>query len=222
MPNDPANTSAALTRAKNAARPHRARYLWLALACGLALSFALDGAVMAVLKPLRDTELAHLLRHSIRWLGVGYIQALALLLLISIGAILGHRAKSAGTWALLAFALAGATAAILKVVIHRPRPWVELPPPAAWMGYAHLHEYQSFPSGESTTSFAIAVALGAWFPWLRLPLVVVAVAVAAARVVVGNHFPSDAWAGAMLGIAAGQWVTRLAAARSRQGEVADA
>lgn len=191
-------------------------WVWLALLAGLGAAFLVDSSVMALLKPLRDSELTHLLHHTVRMLGVGYVQAVVLLLLVLGGwAMRRPRALAAGGWALLALAASGALANILKVLVHRPRPWVTLPPPDSWLGYVRVHEFQSFPSGESTTTFAVAVSLSAWFPKLRVPLMTVAVAVAAARVVVGNHFPSDVWAGAMLGVAVGQWVAHTARRRAQ-------
>ncbi len=62
----------------------------------------------------------------------------------------------------------------------------------------------SFPSGDTATAFAIAVplaVLGRW--WLGVPALLVAVLVGLGRVVQGWHYPSDALAGAALGILAG-------------------
>ncbi len=57
----------------------------------------------------------------------------------------------------------------------------------------------SFPSGHSTTVFAAAVALGFIFPRARAAWLVAAVVIAASRVLVGAHYPSDVVAGAALG-----------------------
>lgn len=207
------------SRTESAAGGRHSLWLWAVLACGLALSFAADGSVMAAVEPLHDSQFTHVVRHSIRWLGIGYVQILFLVLLMVAGALLRNRATAAGAWTLLAFAISGIAANILKVLVHRPRPWVALPPPETWWGYVRIHEFQSFPSGESTTTFAVAVALAAWYRRLAVPLILVAVVVAAARVVVGNHFPSDVWAGAMLGIGVGRAVAGLAGRRGTRPEV---
>jgi undecaprenyl-diphosphatase len=182
----------------------------------------MDGPVMSLVQPLRDSSLSHVLLHTVRWLGIGYVQAGVLLLVIALGAVLRHRAAAAGAWALLALAVSGLAANVLKVLIHRPRPWVSVPPPESWAGYLRLHQLQSFPSGEATTSFAIAFVLGSEFATLRAPLLLAACAVAAARVVVGNHYPSDVWGGAMLGMAVAQWLSHLARSRARRGTGAGA
>jgi membrane-associated phospholipid phosphatase len=55
------------------------------------------------------------------------------------------------------------------------------------------------PSGHSTTAFAAAVALGALWPRARPLLWLYAVVIAASRVIIYAHYPSDVIAGACLG-----------------------
>ncbi len=172
---------------------------------------------MQFLEPLNHSPFANVLSNTVRWLGNGKFQIPALLLMIGVGAILARRVYRAGGWALLAFLGSGAVANTIKVVVHRPRPWVELPPPEGWSGYLHMSEFRSFPSGDTTTTFAIATVLGSMFPRLHVPLLIVAVIVAIARVLVGSHYPSDVCAGAMLGLAVGGLVARSALRRERQG-----
>ena len=69
--------------------------------------------------------------------------------------------------------------------------------------------YQSFPSGHATTAFALAMTIGflsrRWF----YPAIVYAVTIAASRVILGVHYPSDVLAGAMVGVA-GAYLVRAA------------
>jgi undecaprenyl-diphosphatase len=64
----------------------------------------------------------------------------------------------------------------------------------------------SFPSGHSTTAFAVALSLGSFYPEIMPVLLLLAANVAISRVVVGMHFLSDvlvgSGAGALLGYAA--------------------
>lgn len=64
----------------------------------------------------------------------------------------------------------------------------------------------SFPSGHSTTAFAVALSLGSFYPEILPLLLVLAANVAISRVVVGMHFLSDvlvgSGAGALLGYVA--------------------
>ncbi|MFB3883412.1 MAG: phosphatase PAP2 family protein [Armatimonadota bacterium] len=186
----------------------------------LVLGFLADGPVTASARPLHHSRLAEGINHSIRLLGTGYVQPVVALLLIAVGAVASQRLKRAGAWTLLAFAVSGAAVNVLKVLVHRPRPWTTEPPPATWVGYLRDSQYQAFPSAETATTFAVAMMIAAWYPSLRLPLVVIAVLVGVARVVVGSHHPSDVIAAAMLGIAVAQalvWVARRKEAGSGAG-----
>lgn len=58
----------------------------------------------------------------------------------------------------------------------------------------------SFPSGHSMVSFLGADFLGRRFPTWRLPLLVIALIIALSRPVVGAHYPSDIFVGAILGL----------------------
>ncbi|HZU20288.1 MAG TPA: phosphatase PAP2 family protein [Gaiellaceae bacterium] len=82
---------------------------------------------------------------------------------------------------------------ILKALIPRHRPFVRQ------LG-GHLSTH-SFPSGHTATSFACATVLAAFAPRLRIPLYVLAAAVAYSRLYNGVHFPLDVVAGAVLGTA---------------------
>ena len=61
----------------------------------------------------------------------------------------------------------------------------------------------SFPSGHSITAFAIAIAIGLFYPYLQLCLLVVALLIAASRIVLGMHFLSDVLAGSTIGVVLG-------------------
>ena len=195
--------------------------LWAGLCVGLLLAFCLDAPVLALVEPLHESHLAQMVRDSIRRLGTGQIQVAVLVAMILAGALLSRRVRSAGAWGLAAFAASGAAVSILKVVFHRPRPWVTAPQPHALGSYLHLSSFQSFPSGESATTFAVAALLGYRFPTLRIPLLAAAAVVAAARVFVGAHHPSDVWAAAMLGLGVAQLVESYARKRAAQRTAMD-
>ena len=74
--------------------------------------------------------------------------------------------------------------------------------------------YQSFPSGHSTTAFALATVLGflsrRWF----YPALVLAAVIAVSRVSLGVHYPTDVLAGAIVGLL-GAYATRMMFAARR-------
>ncbi len=177
---------------------------WLIFFAALAISFAIDGRVMAWVEPLPNSRIADFIHNTIRWLGTGYIQVPTALIMLAIGGARSKRLKRAGGWTLLSFIIAGAAVNILKPIIHRARPYTTDPRPDNWVGYLQDSAFQSFPSAESATTFAVALTLIGWYPKLRWPLLIIAGCVGVGRVLVGGHHPSDVVAGAMLGAAVAQ------------------
>lgn len=104
-------------------------------------------------------------------------------------------------WVRASVAVAGAHAAnvVVKRLVRRARPDLEDLPALAAVLSGH-----SFPSAHACSSAAAAVAFGRLVP--APPLVAAAVAMAASRVVVGVHYPSDVTAGALLGTAVARLV----------------
>ena len=79
--------------------------------------------------------------------------------------------------------------------------------------WAHIvtRDKFSFPSGHSTTAFAVAVSLGSFYPEIMPVLLLLAANVALSRVVVGMHFLSDVLVGSGVGALLGYAAFRFAA-----------
>ncbi len=91
---------------------------------------------------------------------------------------------------------------ILKRLIGRARPEITAGEGVfSFLPFEKAASWASFPSGHSTTIFALAVALCCLFPRLRLVFLTVAIWVACSRVMIGVHWASDVIAGAALGTA---------------------
>lgn len=105
-----------------------------------------------------------------------------------------------GTGQALAMALAGLTCALayklLKRWLIRERPFISFP--AINCGTPPLDRY-SFPSGHTLHAACFQVMLGMALPELALLVLPFTVSVAASRVVLGLHYPSDVAAGALIG-----------------------
>ncbi len=70
--------------------------------------------------------------------------------------------------------------------------------PHRWAAVLPPDEF-SFPSGHTITAFSIAVTIGLFYPSLLLPLLFVALSIAASRILLGMHFLSDVVAGILIG-----------------------
>ena len=104
-------------------------------------------------------------------------------------------------WAIGLSSLLGALSAqIIKRQVKRQRPCLHPQAPSA---LAHIPDPWSFPSGHTTSAFAVASMLWCighvWY-W---PFTLFAIIVGISRIYLGVHYPSDVCVGAVLGIICG-------------------
>lgn len=107
---------------------------------------------------------------------------------------------------LAAIVAQSAIVALLKLLVGRVRPCHALGWCAPLAGSAP-HDY-SFPSGHAAGAFAFAAFVALRVPRWGAPALVFAALVAASRVVLGVHYPSDVIAGGVLGAAVGALFAR--------------
>ena len=156
-------------------------------------------------------------------LGKGESLVILSLVLLAVGYGLKHPPwKDAGWQSLIAHGLAALSANILKHAVGRPRPKfmhagnLDLSPVSG-------SGWDSFPSGHAAAAFAVATVLATKFPRVRWPIIAMAVAIAASRIIRGSHYLTDVAGGAALGclmgmIAAhpwGEWRSSVGIAVSR-------
>ncbi len=142
-------------------------------------------------------------------LGDGWLWLATALLLAASGdrglSVLSAGAVSAG--------LANVLLLCVKGRIRRSRPCERTRPrhfdvnPLGWFPSDRF----SFPSGHALNAFAIGSVIALAFPPVAVPVLALAVSVAASRVVLGLHWPSDVLAGALVGLLVGAsvWLALL-------------
>jgi len=115
---------------------------------------------------------------------------------------------------------------LIKWVAGRGRPFVGgHANPFNFAPFAGTEGYASFPSAHAITAFALAFAVSAVWPRARGAMIVYALLIAASRLVLLAHHPSDVVAGALIGVvgamAVRYWFAarRLGFAIHRNGEI---
>jgi membrane-associated phospholipid phosphatase len=137
------------------------------------------------------------------WMGHGMVQVLGLLVLTAVAWIAKYPAlRKAALSGLAAFCLSGFLSQFFKHIIGRPRPriWAE---GMSNLGPTFADGFNSFPSGHTSTSVAIATVLSFYYPKAAPLFMAVAAFISAARIVGGSHFPLDVVGGIALGLFVG-------------------
>lgn len=116
---------------------------------------------------------------------------------------------------LLGATLAGIEVDIVRLATGRPRPCAGLPD--GLYGPHFNRNYLSFPSAHTTTAFATAGSLAVALPPVGVPLLLGAGGVGWSRLCLGQHWPTDVWTGAWVGMLNGG-VLGFAARRWRREE----
>jgi len=144
-----------------------------------------------------------------RWathLGDGWLWAGVGLLLLLGGP---HTWPALGAAALSA-AAANSAVVLLKGRVRRARP-AERPANCFFAGLADRWAFDefSFPSGHALNAFALTATVGLVLPAVAPVLLLLALSIAASRVVLGVHFVADVLAGSLIGATLGAAAFRL-------------
>ena len=94
----------------------------------------------------------------------------------------------------------------LKRRLGRSRPYLIMPD--AFVGRKLWNDY-SFPSGHTTAGFSLAVSYGMYYPAWLATLAFLACLVGLSRIYMGQHYPTDVVAGAILGISTALLITLI-------------
>lgn len=204
-------TAGEIQTGNSVVKPGAARRWWIvaiALAlCAVAGSFAFDSVVREWIV-LHQTPRAVAFMRAVSRYGDWPSH-------IILGALLAAIAYAKGNkqWVrifvamMIACAIAGAAARVVKVSVGRARPTVRAD--AGWNGPRLEAKYNAFPSGHTASSAAFfgVVAFAAWR--IGTALLVIPLLIAFSRMYVGAHYLSDVVAAAMLGLLTAWFVARL-------------
>jgi undecaprenyl-diphosphatase len=178
----------------------RPRSGWIAEAQRLDL--ATFAAIERTPTPLLDRAMARLSRAAdYSKLSLSSAAALAI-----VGGGRGRRAAANGL-----VCLAGTATVVnvfLKPLGRRRRP-TRVVPEVPVVPPVPMPRSASFPSGHSAAAFSFATGVGDLAPVPAIPLHVLAAGVAYSRVHTGVHYPADAIAGSLLGVAIARAVTAV-------------
>jgi undecaprenyl-diphosphatase len=117
-------------------------------------------------------------------------------------------------YAFMAVAFAGIIADIFKFLFGRARPKLfEHGGSLHFEPFTIGHDFNSFPSGHSTTMGAVAMVLMLWFPKARVPVFLLCAFLAVTRIAARAHYPSDVVAGFSLGLLYALFLARWLARR---------
>jgi len=137
------------------------------------------------------------------WMGLGGVQIGAAVALILLAIWLrGLPLRRLGLNCLYAVVLAGILTQIIKHLVGRARPRMNLSP-AELMGPTFDSDWHSFASGHAATSFALAAVLSARWPHWSPVFYTLAAFIACGRVISGSHYASDVLGGMALGLLVG-------------------
>lgn len=161
-----------------------------------------------------DKKLFYLVNSKIRcsmldkpMLLFSYLGGASFSILLCLMFLLGFkRWENLGIQAAGALVLGHLVVRCLKRSLTRPRPYLTLPR-ARSLGY--LFRDHSFPSGHATASFSLATVLTAHFPGYDLLIYGLAALTGLSRMYLGQHYPSDVMAGALIGIFFGDFMAHL-------------
>jgi membrane-associated phospholipid phosphatase len=177
------------------------RWRWLfAFAAGLAIltAFCLDASAQAWIAEHQDTGLRNFMRGVSRFGDWPNHVAVGLILLVLAYCRGSKKWMRIAAAMMVACALAGAAARVVKISTGRARPSVQTE--TVWNGPNLSARYNAFPSGHTaaSTAFFAILALACWR--IGAAFLVIPILIAFSRMYVAAHYLSDVVCAALIGL----------------------
>lgn len=180
----------------------------------------LDAPLTAWLRSLKQTgslEFYSPLRPAVKFITHGAPLIIAAIGLYVYGKFFDKKIMGIGKTLAIGFAASGIAVQALKHLLGRARP--RLGETTVFIGPTLDINYDSFPSGHTTTAFCLAYLLARTFPKYTLLFYGFAVLTAFDRLMGLSHFPSDIIGGAVLGIGTGVLIYRSSLMKSNSASL---
>lgn len=188
-----------------------------------ALVYVYDNEVYDLIQRNKSDESGWISRNIAEPVGSGLYTLPVLGLFYACGAVKhdDHK-KNIALTGLKAFTLGLGASVVAKHIFHRHRPCQNDPPdPRRWEGpFTGNWQKDAFPSSHTTVAFAVASAIAAGYPekkWIGVAGYSLAALAGWSRIHDRKHWPSDVFAGAVLGTYIGVFVSRSNLTSTRTG-----
>ncbi len=177
------------------------------------VTYVYDKEIYDFFRQNRTTSTENISKYAVEPWGSG-LYSLPLLAGIYLTGIHNNRHKNVALTGLKAYLLSGGAVQVAKYIFHRHRPGDNDPPdPYLWDGpFPFTTGHVSFPSGHTTTAFAVASVLAYGYrdkPWIGITSYSMATLVGISRIHDGKHWPTDVIAGAALGTFIGITLSKI-------------
>ncbi|HET6401880.1 MAG TPA: phosphatase PAP2 family protein [Candidatus Kapabacteria bacterium] len=176
---------------------------------GLALEFA-DQPIQKIIEHNKNKFGDDFSMFGNNFYGDGYATGLAFLSLYTVGiATDNNQLRVMGRHVVTSFAYAGLTTTVLKILIGRNRPFVGQGA-FVYHGFSLNNAFNSMPSGHVTVASALSETLAADIdkPWAYVTFYAFDAATIFGRLYSDEHWFSDTFLAAVIGTAAGYWVSQ--------------
>ncbi len=189
------------------------RYASLFAAFGAVFLFILSLRLDPLVTSIPRSSLLGILAGIFNFLGNGLFLFAVVAVLYAIARYRSNKKLSgAAKEGALSIAVSSVLLHLLKAAFERPRMSHIHEPVISMLQHPSIFDFtgrfNSFPSGHTTVSFALAYALSRRYRPLGYILYPLAALVGLARVYSGSHYPSDVVAGAFLGIGTAYYIHR--------------